>query len=134
VPKNASLQEIQKAYRDLALRYHPKNNSDPSAEEKFTEINEAYTHLSDAIRRRNYDDFKFGELIPFTSHNIFNDFFNSRPFLLEEDDRLFRPILLRTPSQIQSDFERDRIDIENLGSKADYAETYKSSTVHERGP
>jgi len=100
VPKNATFQEIQRAYRDLALKYHPKNTTDPNAEQKFIEINEAYTHLSDAARRRNYDDWKFGEIIPFTSHSIFNDFFNTKPFLLETDDRLFRPLMLKTPSQM----------------------------------
>jgi DnaJ-class molecular chaperone len=84
----------------LALKYHPKNNSDPSAEQKFTEINEAYTNLCDSARRRNYDEFKFGELVPFTSHSIFNNFFNTNPFLQLEDERLFRPILMKTPSQI----------------------------------
>jgi curved DNA-binding protein CbpA len=118
----------------LVLKYHPKNNSDPSAEQKFTEINEAYTNLSDAARRRNYDDFRFGELVPFTSHSIFNDFFNTNPFLQLEDERLFRPILMKTPSQIQKEFDRDWMDIEKLGNGAEYAETYKSSTVQERGP
>ena len=119
----------------MALKYHPKNNTDPIAEEKFTEINEAYTHLSDAARRRSYDDFKFGELVPITSHTIFNDFFNTKPFLLDEDDKLFRPILFKTPSQIQREFDRDWMDIESLGNgNAEYAETYKSSTVQERGP
>jgi DnaJ-class molecular chaperone len=103
VPKNASFSEIQKAYRDLALKYHPKNNSDPKAEQKFIEINEAYNHLSDQARRRNYDDYKFGELVPLTSHRIFNDFFNTNPFLQLEDERLFRPIITKTASDIQKE-------------------------------
>jgi hypothetical protein len=43
---------------------------------------------------------------------------------------------MKTPSQIQKEFNRDWMDIETLGSgaKTDYAETYKSSTVQERGP
>jgi DnaJ-class molecular chaperone len=70
------------------------------AEAAFTEISEAYTHLSDLARRKNYDDYKFGEFVPITSHSIFNDFFDTRPFLAENDDKLFRP-LLKTNSQVQ---------------------------------
>ena len=42
VPKTASVDQIKKAYRELALRYHPDRNKDKGAEEKFKEINEAY--------------------------------------------------------------------------------------------
>jgi len=134
VPRNASLYEIQKAYRDLALKYHPKNNTDPTAEAKFTEINEAYTHLSDLARRKNYEDYRFGELVPFTSHSIFKDFFDTKPFLREDDDKLFRPLMLKTPSQMQREIERDWMDIESLGPNTQYAETSKSSTVQQKGP
>jgi hypothetical protein len=47
---------------------------------------------------------------------------------------LFRPIITKRPSQIQRELERDWIDIENLGSGVETAETYKSSSVQERGP
>jgi len=86
------------------LKYHPKNSTDPTAEERFTEINEAYSHLSDLARRKNYDDYRFGELVPIASHTIFNDFFNTRPFLGKDDDKFFRPLMLKTPSQIQKEF------------------------------
>ena len=57
VDRNASQQEIKKAFRQLALRYHPDRNlNDPEqAEEKFKEINEAYEVLGDEIRRIKYD-------------------------------------------------------------------------------
>ena len=58
VPKNASADEIKKAYRKLAIKYHPdRNPDDKSAEEKFKEAAEAYDVLSDADKRAKYDQF-----------------------------------------------------------------------------
>ena len=58
VQKSASKDEIKKAYRKLALKYHPdKNKGDKGAEEKFKEGSEAYHVLSDEKRKANYDQF-----------------------------------------------------------------------------
>ncbi|NLG17331.1 MAG: molecular chaperone DnaJ [Fibrobacter sp.] len=58
VPRNASEDEIKKAYRKLAVKYHPdKNPGDKSAEEKFREATEAYEVLKDQTKRSQYDQF-----------------------------------------------------------------------------
>ncbi len=58
VSKSASLEEIKKAYRKLAIKYHPdKNPGNKEAEEKFKEAAEAYSVLSDADKKAKYDQF-----------------------------------------------------------------------------
>jgi curved DNA-binding protein len=57
VPRNASQDEIQQAYRRLARTYHPDVNSDPGAEDRFKDISQAYAVLSDPQTRRRYDAF-----------------------------------------------------------------------------
>lgn len=58
VPRNATADEIKKAYRKMAIKYHPdKNPGDKEAEEKFKEAAEAYEILSNAEKRKRYDQF-----------------------------------------------------------------------------
>jgi curved DNA-binding protein len=57
VDRNASAEDIQREYRKLARQYHPDVNKDPSAEDRFKEINEAYHVLSDPDTRSRYDRF-----------------------------------------------------------------------------
>ena len=56
VPKTASQAEIKKAYRKLARELHPDTNKDPAAEKRFKEANEAHAVLSDAAKRKQYDE------------------------------------------------------------------------------
>lgn len=86
VPRDAGNDQLKKAYRALALQYHPdRNGDDPGAEEKFKELSEAYAILSDPEKRNAYDRFghagvsgagrapDFGDMGGFA--DIFNDLF-----------------------------------------------------------
>jgi molecular chaperone DnaJ len=57
VGRNASPDEVKKAFRRLAMKYHPDRNKEPGAEARFKEVNEAYEVLSDPERRSMYDRF-----------------------------------------------------------------------------
>lgn len=75
VTKEASADEIKKAYRKLALKYHPDRNPGKESEEKFKKISEAYAVLSDAEKRQQYDNFgshAFSQ--KFTQEDIFRNF------------------------------------------------------------
>ena len=90
VIRTASAEEIKKAYRKLALKYHPdRNKGDKAAETKFKEASEAYHVLSDKERRTNYDQFGHaafegtggrGGFSNFDFSNIFSDIFGSDSF------------------------------------------------------
>ena len=79
VSRNASLREIKRAYRKLAMKWHPDRNQSDGSKLKFQEINKAYSILSDCTKREAYDlgilDIgNFSNINPF---DIFNQFFNS---------------------------------------------------------
>ncbi len=76
VQKNASQDEIKKAYRKLAMKYHPDHTKgDKGAEEKFKKISEAYAVLSDKEKRKEYDTFgSEGFRQRFSQEDIFRGF------------------------------------------------------------
>lgn len=77
VSKNATDQEIKKAYRQLAKKYHPDVNKDPGSDAKFKEVQEAYDILSDKQKRSNYDQYghaAFDQNAGFGGAGGFDDF------------------------------------------------------------
>ncbi|MEK6953228.1 MAG: molecular chaperone DnaJ [Nanoarchaeota archaeon] len=75
ISKNASKDEVKKAYKELAKKYHPDITKDNSTEEKFKEISEAYAVLSDDQKRAQYDQFGHEAFDQrFTQEDIFRDF------------------------------------------------------------
>lgn len=86
VDKNATKEDIKKAYRNLAKKYHPDNSHGDTDEEKFKEISDAYSILSDDTKKSNYDNFGtpdgqqgfggFGGFGGFDMSDMFSEMFN----------------------------------------------------------
>ena len=99
VAEDASPDDIKRAYRKLAMQYHPdRNQGNADATEKFKQINEAYEHLGDENKRRTYDDQRrFGDQMPGApGGNPFNFHFNMGGMPPEFND-LFSQIFGQNP-------------------------------------
>ncbi len=73
VKKNSSKEEIKKAYKELAKKYHPDLNKNKEAEHKFKEVSEAYAVLSDDNKRSQYDQFGQTPFEGFNQEDIFRN-------------------------------------------------------------
>jgi molecular chaperone DnaJ len=73
VDKGADKKTIKKAYRKLAMKFHPDVSDDPESSEKFKEISEAYAVLSDEDKRNKYDQFGHSGMEGFTYEDIFQN-------------------------------------------------------------
>jgi len=86
VPRDATKEDVKKAYRKLALKYHPDKNKAPDAEERFKEISEAYGVLYDDEKRKMYDNYGHSGIDQqYTQEDIFrgvdfSDIFRSMGF------------------------------------------------------
>ncbi len=89
VEKGASVDEIKKAYRKLAMEFHPDRNKAADAEEKFKEISEAYAILSDAEKRQKYDQFGHKGMEGYSASDIYNNFDIFRDMGFGNYDNLF---------------------------------------------
>jgi len=100
--KGATLEEIKKAYKELAKKYHPDVSKEDGAEKKFKEINEAYSVLSDPEKKQNYDNYGesyknfsgynqqgFGQGTDFDFEDLFNNFSGFSGFGFEDIGDLF---------------------------------------------
>lgn len=76
VSQNASQDEIKKAYRNLAFKYHPdRNQGSKEAEDKLKEINAAYTVLGDPVQRRQYDSSGFNANSSYQRRSGYNGYY-----------------------------------------------------------
>lgn len=73
VDKTADEKEIKKAYRKLAMKYHPDVSEEEGSEEKFKEISEAYAVLSDEEKRQRYDQFGHAGMEGFTAEDFYQN-------------------------------------------------------------
>ena len=80
INKDASYDDIKKAYYKLALKYHPDKNKDDNAEEKFKEISEAYEILSDENKKLSYDNNNLNINTFSNANDIFNKVFQNHNF------------------------------------------------------
>jgi len=86
VGKEATKEEIKKAYRKKAIQYHPDKNKDPDATEKFKEINEAYEVLSDEDKKAHYDRFGTADMGSAGFRDPRDIFSHFSQFDMSEDD------------------------------------------------
>jgi molecular chaperone DnaJ len=99
VPASASTETIKKAFRRLAMQYHPdKNNNSSAATEKFAEIHTAYNILSDPKKRADYNYQRY----------LSNPLYNNRPIIATAEDVLHASNKINQSIQVQNPYNIDR--------------------------
>eukprot|EP00929_Paragymnodinium_shiwhaense_P060435 TRINITY_DN30184_c0_g1_i1.p1 TRINITY_DN30184_c0_g1~~TRINITY_DN30184_c0_g1_i1.p1 ORF type:complete len:365 (+),score=67.07 TRINITY_DN30184_c0_g1_i1:120-1214(+) len=124
IPKDAPVADVKKAYKRLALKWHPDKNKDPEASKKFREVAEAYEVLSVAERRRQYDSgdagFDFGGFDFPTADDIFREFFG--------DEDPFAGFA-RMGEQMEKEFQEAFGDFERMASETKQVESSMFGSV-----
>ena len=114
IDRQSTPEEIRKAYKKLAMKYHPDKNPEnqEESEQKFKEISEAYSILSNPAKKSDYDSFGRTNFQNFDFHNFdafsfFNNFFkNANNGEFESDFNLFNDINDNNNEKPQNDSER----------------------------
>ncbi|CAH1115470.1 unnamed protein product [Psylliodes chrysocephalus] len=139
VPRNASTEEIKKAYRQLALKWHPdKNpNNKEEATKRFREISEAYEVLSDSKKRKSYD--RYGTTKPMghsrSGHEEFFDLGGAFHFSFRDPEEVFREFFGNSIFDFLSeDFSMDRREDRDRCSRSGGRRGHRGHEVSIFGP